>query len=154
VQAIEALYVDLERQLAFAGKSGAIQLARAFVVLHRLNERMLSEDKAFKQFKSLWKVTKELTVPAAFEAAMVDSMPLSEGFRVGLSVRVVASIMPGQKEDAYNWLIDNKAGDLIQPTVNASTLSAYAKGLREKNIDLPEALFTVSDLNNTTVAKT
>jgi len=154
IAAIEALLPSLQSELAAANKAGAIQLARAFVVMHRLNERMLSEEKAFKPFKNLWKETKELTVPACFEQSGVDNVPLSEGFRVGLSTRVVASIQPGQKEAAYKWLIANDYGDIIQETVNASTLSKLASELREKNKELPETEFKVADLNNTSVTKT
>ena len=152
VQAIEALYASLQKEVERVTKAGAIPLARAFVVLHRLHERMLSDEKAFKQFKALWKQTKEITVPEAFEAAGVPSVPLEEGFRVGTSVRTLASIK--DREAAYKWLIDNGHGDIIQETVNASTLSALAKELGENNIDLPETLFNVARVNNSSVTKT
>lgn len=123
------------------------------MVLHRLNERLLSEEKALKPLKTLWKETKEITVPACFEQSGVENVPLSEGYRVGLSTRIVASMVPDRKAAAYAWLEEN-APDLIQPTVNASTLSAYAKELREGNRELPDSLFKVTDLNNTTVNRT
>src|SRR4051812_47084503 len=87
VQAIEALYDELQRQLAAAERAGPVSLARAFVVMHRLHERMLSDDKALKQFKALWRETKELKIPATFEQAGVPSVALDEGFRVGVSIR-------------------------------------------------------------------
>lgn len=146
--------MDLQKQITAAEKAGPVQLARAFVVLHRLNERMLSDEKSFKQFKSLWKETKELTVPQCFEQSGVDSIPLSEGFRVGTSVRIMASVVSGQKEAAFAWLRENEAGELIQPTLNASTLSAFAKQRGEKNEELPEELFKVYDQPNTSVTKT
>lgn len=129
-------------------------LARAFVVLHRLNERMLSDEKAFKGYKEVWRNAKELRVPQSFEAAGVDSAPLSEGFRVGVTVTKRASIVPGQKEAAFVWLQDNDKADIIQPTVNASTLSSLAKDMAEKNEELPEALFKVYDQPNVSVTKT
>lgn len=154
MQAIEALYPTLDKELAVAYKGGAIQMARAFVVLHRLNERLLSEDKALKQFKSLWGDYKNVKVPELFEQAGVPNVPLDEGFRVGIAIRTVASIVPGQKDAAYTWLQENDAGDLIQPTVNASTLSKFAKEMGEGNKDLPDDLFTVTLMPNTSVTKT
>lgn len=154
VQAIEALYPRLQQEIVAAEKAGAIPLARVFVVLHRLNERMLSEEKAFKSFKALWKETKEITVPEAFENAGVPSVPLEEGFRVSTSVRTLASIKEGQKAAAFKWLKDNGHGDVIQSVINASTLSALAKELGEKNIDMPDATFNVARVNNTSVTKT
>lgn len=154
IVAIEALIPTLEKELAAALKAGPIQLARAYVLMHRINERLLSEDKALKPLKSLYSDYKNVKVPEAFEQAGVDNMPLSEGFRVGITTNVRASVVPGQKEGAFAWLEENEKGDLIQPTLNASTLSAFARECREKNIDLPAELFNVALMNNTTVTKT
>lgn len=154
VQAIEALYPDLVREIAAANKAGAIQLARAFVVLHRLNERMLAEKTGFKQFKALWSETKSVTVPNCFEQSGVDSLPLSEGFRVGTSSTAYASILPDKKPEAYVWLKENDKGDIIQETINSSTLSALAREMAEKNEELPDDLFKVTPLANTSVTKT
>lgn len=153
VQAIEALTPDLEAQLAAALKAGPVQLARAFVVLHRLNERLLSEDKALKPLKALWGDYKNVKVPEAFEQAGVPNVPLDEGFRVGIAIRTVASIVPGKKGDAFAWLLANDARDLIQETVNASALSAFAKQKGEKNEDLPADIFNVTLMSNTSVTK-
>lgn len=154
VQAIEALVPELEAQLAGAMKAGPVQLARAFVVLHRLNERLLSEEKALKPLKAVWKDYKEFKVPEAFEQAGVPNVPLDEGFRVGVSIRTVASVATGQKSAAFIWLQENGAGDLIQETINASTLSAYAKQKGEKNEDLPDDIFKVNLMPNASVTKT
>lgn len=139
--------------MAAAFKAGPVQLARAFVVLHRLNERLLSEDKALKPLKALWKDYKESKVPEAFEQAGVPNVPLDEGFRVGIAIRTVASVIPGKKDDAFAWLEANDARDLIQSTINASTLSAYAKQRGEKNEDLPADIFNVVLMPNTSVTK-
>ncbi len=130
-----------------------MQLARAFVVMHRLAERMLSEEKAFKPIKEFYKATKELTVPACFEQAGVPNVSLDEGFRIGITVNIRASVRPGQKVAAFTWLQENEKGDLIQPTLNASTLSAFAKEMREQNFDLPDDIFNVAEMPNTSVTK-
>lgn len=153
MQQIELLVPGLEMQLAAALKAGPVQLARAFVVLHRLNERLLSEDKALKPLKALWGDYKNVKVPEAFEQAGVPNVPLDEGFRVGIAIRTVASIVPGKKVEAYAWLEENDARDLIQETVNASTLSAFAKQKGEKNEDLPADIFNVVLMPNTSVTK-
>lgn len=145
---------ELEKQLAIANKAGPVQLARAFVVLHRLNERLLSEDKALKPMKALYGDYKNLKVPEAFEAAGVPNVSLDEGFRVGVSVRTVASVMPGMKEKAFTYLESIGKRDLIQETLNASTLSAYAKQIGEENRDLPSDIFNVARMPNATVNKT
>ena len=154
VQAIEALLPKLKREMVAANDAGAIQLARAFVVLHRLQKRMLSDKEAFKDFKAFWAECNNKMCPNTFEVSGVDNVPLSEGFRVGISHRTVASILPGKKDDAYTWLLDNEKGDVIQETVNASTLAALAKEMGESNEELPEELFRVERLPYTSVTKT
>lgn len=154
IAAIEALLPQLQKELVAASKAGPVQLARAFVVLHRLNDRMLSEEKAFKPYKELWGLTKSVTVPQCFEQAGVPNVPLSEGFRVGVSDTLRASVKPGMKSQAFAWLEGQHKSDLIQETLNASTLSAFARELGEKNEELPEDIFSVARLANTSVTRT
>lgn len=154
ITAIEALLPQLEKELAAAVKAGPVQIARAFVVLHRLNDRMLSEEKAFKPYKNFYGITKAVTVPACFEQAGVPNVSLSEGFRVGVTdPQIRASVKPGCKAAAFTWLEEHGVGDLIQPTLNASTLSAFAKQLGEKNEELPDDVFNVARIPTTSVTK-
>lgn len=63
-----------------------------------------------------------------------------------------ASIVEGMKDRALKWLRSKpiNAGEIIQETVNAQTLGAFAKAFNEeKGIDLPDDLFKVS-VNQTT----
>jgi hypothetical protein len=122
------------------------------VALHRLNARVGEE---LEPLVNLFKKFKELEVPATFEADKITHVPLEEGFRVGLSSRLFASIPAGKREQAYQWLRDNGLGDLITATVNAGTLSAAAKEMmEEKNEELPKELFTVALVPNTSVTAT
>lgn len=154
VRGIVGLLPDLQRDLDAAYKSGSITLARAFVVMHRLNEIMFSDEKSpFKPLKQEFAKLKTERVPGLFEQEGIDNVPLSEGFTVGTSTTKYASIKPGHKEAAYAWLREKDKGDLIQETINSSTLSAFARELAEQNFDLPEDIFNVADVNNTSVRK-
>jgi hypothetical protein len=152
VSAAAKMVTQLEKEMARAKKGGSISLARAFVALHRLNARVGEE---LEPLVNLFKKYKELEVPATFEADKITHVPLEEGFRVGLSSRLFASIPAGKREQAYQWLRDNGLGDLITATVNAGTLSAAAKEMmEEKNEELPKELFTVALVPNTSVTAT
>lgn len=150
------LHGQLVKELTRAEKSGAIPLARAFVVLHRL---MASIEDALKPLDATFKEFKEVRVPAIFEQAGVPNVPLDEGFRVGVSAKFRASLKSeddgGDRDKAYQWLRDNDLGDLISTTVNASTLSSAAKSLMEEhNKELPSTLFNVAFVPNTSVNTT
>lgn len=82
-------------------------------------------------------------LPEAMGVAEIDTLTISEGHRATLTEKVFASIPADNREKAYAWLRANGAEDLIVETVNASTLSAYAKSLAEDNKELPDDIFTV-----------
>lgn len=156
VAAIEALVPRLEKELAAAKKRGVIDLARAFVVLHRTREAVLSEEKnRFKPLGALFQHYAKVEIPAVFEQGGVDSVPLSEGFRVGVSHPFYASIKKDQKDAAYQWLRANRLGDLISATVNSSSLSAALKTkVVDENVEAPADIFTAGYVPTATVTRT
>jgi hypothetical protein len=97
-------------------------------------------------------------VPEAFLAEGIKTTTLDTQFgsyRFSIQSRWSASIQEGKKEAAYAWLKTNKHGDIIQETVNSSTLAAFAKNMAtEEGVDLPEDLFKVAQIPVTSVTKT
>lgn len=152
------LLPKLEKELKASQAHGAIQLARSFVVFHRLVERMKETIKPIyhddPEKPGLFEQYKRKLLPEAFEIEGVKSIPLAEGFRVGTSSQYRASIKKDQKDKAYAWLRANKLGDIISSTVNASTLSSAAsKMIEDENRELPEELFSVAMVPTTSVTK-
>lgn len=148
----KALSAEIVPELAEARKVGAVQLARAFVAFHRLNDKL---DAVGKAFEATFAQLKGEIVPAAFEAEGLPNVPLSEGFRVGIAHNFRASIREGMRDQAFHWLRANGLGDLITTTVNASTLSAAAKHRVEvDNKDMPDELFNTAIMLNTSVTTT
>lgn len=149
MSATEAEIRHIQSELAKARKGGAVAMARAFVALHRLIERT---DGILKPVYDTFNEYKTQHIPALFEQEDVPNVPLNEGFRVGVSHKFVASIKTGEKDRAYQWLRENGLGDLIQGTVNSSSLTASAKSLmEEKNVELPSELFNTGFVPNTSV---
>lgn len=149
--AIEALLPQLDKELDRSKKAGAISLARSFVVLHRMNSRF---DDMFKPFTATFELYKKQIVPEIFEQESVPNVPLDEGFRVGVSSTFYASIKKDMKTAAYAWLRNNGLGDLIQSTINSSSLAAGLKTkMEDENIEAPEEIFTAAYVPNTSVTK-
>lgn len=159
VAAIEALIPKLEKELQAAGKRGALDLARAFVVLHRIHEVTLSDKVGrLKALATLFETYKSHVVPEAFEQAGVPHVALDEGYRVGISTPWRASLKADDtgvtRLKAYDWLRKNHP-DVISETVNSSTLSALAKELHEdKNKTLPDDLFNAAQVPAASVTRT
>lgn len=148
---IDSTLPRLAADMAASNRKSTISLARAYVVLYKLNEKVEEFDKAFSLLFEKYK--KEL-IPAAFEQAGIPSLPLDEGVRVGTSYRTFASIRPEEKVRAYDWLRE-KYPDVITAVVNSSTLSSLAKSLQEEdNVELPSDLFNVALVPTTSVTVT
>lgn len=145
------LLTVIDAELIAARRGGAVALARAFVALHRLKSRY---EEFGKQFNALFEVYKNQHVPEALEAEKLANVALAEGFRISVSTQVRASIREGKKGEAYDWLRNHDLGDIIQETINSSTLSAAARELLEGNVELPEAEFNVYTAFNTSVTAT
>lgn len=156
VDEIRQLMPQLQREMEQARNAGSIAASRAFVVLHRLAAILCSEENNwFKPLRQMFDQYRSQDLPALFEQEGVTSVPLAEGYRVGVSFTIRASIKQGEKDRAYAWLRGNQLGDIITTTVNASTLSATARTLlEEQNLELPEELFNVANMPNTSVTKT
>lgn len=149
---LEALTKDiasLRKDMEDCAGAGAAALARGFVAMRRLKDKI---EEFEKTFNGLFEDYKNDKLPAAFEAEGIRSLPLNEGFRVGVSTTIRASIREGMKVEAYDWLNKNKLGNLITETVNASTLSAAVRHeLEENNREFPDKFFNVMNVPNTSV---
>lgn len=138
--------------LAGAGKN---EFTAAILAGHLLQVRTLRDTLQDAQNfvdQAYDKMTKEL-VPAAFEKEGLTSFNLKAGYRITISQRYLASIIPETKPDAYVWLRKHKMGDIITETVNAGTLSATGKAMLEEGKELPESLFRCYFQPNTSITK-
>jgi hypothetical protein len=64
-----------------------------------------------------------------------------------------AGFKADMKEIGIEWLRSNNAEDLIQETVNSQSLSRFAKDLIEEGRELPEDIFNVAIIPNTSRTK-
>lgn len=140
-QATRTVDRDVRAQLHEADCGGPMQLARAYVTLHRLNDAV---DEFKKTFSKLFEEYKTSVVPDSFDEQRTEMVPLSEGYRVTTSTKIQASINAQRKPDAYAWLREHQMGGLIQETVSASALSTdLGVMIKDDNVDPPIDLFNV-----------
>lgn len=155
---IEKLLPQLEKELSVAAKGGAVSLARAYVTLRTMSDRMklrLKITDSGRPFGATIERHNTEVIPQSFEQAGVPHVVLDEGYRVGVSMTFRASIIADKKAEAYDWLRNNGLPDIITQTVNASTLSAAVKKeVEEKNREFPEDLFKVATVPTVSVTQT
>jgi len=96
----------------------------------------------------------KVAIPDRFTEEGIRNMVVDGVGRVGLRANIYASIKAGCKDQAYQWMRDVGLGDLIQPSVNASTLKATLKNRIKSADDIPEDLFNVTPYQQATITKT
>lgn len=93
-------------------------------------------------------------LPEAFEAAGIKTLTLESGDRVTIMEKLIASIKAGMKDDAIKFFKKSKkTKDMVQETINSSTLSAYAKSLAEQGMSLPDDLFNIHIKSTTSLTR-
>ena len=92
-------------------------------------------------------------VPAIMEREDLESVKIEGIGRMYLLSDYNMSIRKEQKEKAVEWLIENGLGDIVQETVNASTLKATLKEVIANGTEIPEDLFNVSPFTRAQITK-
>lgn len=134
---------SLIEQLAEAERGGAVNLARAFVALHRLHDHVEAFEKAFSKVFERYKTDR---VPGALEDEGTKNVPLVESFRVQTGVRLYVSVRSGMLPEAIEFCeATNNLRDIVARTINANTLaSAVGEQMRETSIEPPRRIFALS----------
>jgi len=126
-----------------------IEIIRHYDHLRLANEQIKEAREALSDLADL--MSRE-QVPAVMAMHKVKTITVIGVGRVTVSHRYSCSMI--DKELGMGWLRDNGHGGLIQPTVNSSTLSAFAKNLLEvEGKELPEDLFKVGTAPYTSITK-
>lgn len=81
---------------------------------------------------------RNVKIPAAFEESGVSLMKVDGIGRCSLTGDLQATMVSDRKAEAFEWLRDTGRGDLIQETVNSSTLKAAVKGMIQANEEVPD----------------
>lgn len=140
--------IQQETDRAVAAKDH-VALIRHFDKVRNITEQIKEAREALDQIET--RLSREY-VPEAMREAGVRTITVEGVGRVSVSQRWSASIL--DKELGHKWLQDNGHGGLIIPTVNASSLSAFAKNLiEEEGKELPEDLFKTGRLTYTSITK-
>lgn len=92
-------------------------------------------------------------IPDAMEKAKVSSVTFKGVGRVSLTADVLVSAKSGMKDKLFGWLKKHKLGDLIQDTVNSSTLKAFVKARIKDGKDYPTEFLNVTPVTRTSLTK-
>lgn len=114
------------------------------LIHQKMNESIEKIDRSKKDMQKTYDWLRHSVMVDKMDDAGIESFTVPGVGRVYMSSSINASIRAGAKDGAYLWLSDHGHADLIQNTVNSSSLKALAKTLIADNDGLPEELFNVS----------
>lgn len=127
-----------------------VDLAKLFVQLKGAHGTIKeSSTNLGKVFDSL-RLTK---IPEKMDEQGISGAKFEGLGRLTLTSDVHASIKAGMKPQAQEWLDDHGHSDLVQETVNSSSLKALAKVYIKQGENLPEEFFNVSPITRANITK-
>lgn len=127
-----------------------VQLIEAMYELQKKKESLEDDLKALNKVYDFLRITK---VPAKMDEDGVDRISVAGVGRVSLTADMHVSVKADMKEKFYEWLRDNGRSDLLQETVNPSTLKAAVKGMYKKGEEIPDDLLNVSPFTRASITK-
>lgn len=99
-------------------------------------------------------LVRKIAIPEKMEELGFDNIKIKGVGRLSLRTEAYASTVKGRKEEAMEWLDENGHGDLIKPTVNASTLKAFLKEQVAEGVEVPDDIFNFTPYLMATITKT
>ena len=112
----------------------AVELIRAMAAIRAKKD---AHEEAGKKITADFDFLRNVKIPQVFEEQEIQVLKVEGVGRCNLTGDLQATIPSDQKQAAYEWLRDTGRGDLIQDTVNSSTLKAMVKGLMQAGEDVP-----------------
>jgi hypothetical protein len=95
-----------------------------------------------KEFNELLSMFKGKLCPEAFEREGLQTLTTQDGDRMTITQQMFTSVLAEMRDAAKEWLREHGHGDLIVETINAGSLSAFARAEIAEGRELPASIFT------------
>lgn len=149
LEKIEGALADLEK----AAESPSVNLDALGYALFHLKERYDAADRLVKRIYHVKDAIDKRVLPERMRANNIDGFKLPEIAR-SFSIIEKTSASFVDKEAGMKWLRSIGQGDIIQETVNASTLAAFCRSmLIEQGVEPPPEAIKVSTYSTTGMTK-
>lgn len=142
--------MSTENEFAEYDKMTLVELVREMRNVQSAKESAEDVVKALNKKFDFLRITK---IPQVMEDEGIQRLSVDGVGRVSLTADMHVSVKEGQKEAFYSWLRDNGREDLIQPTVNSSTLKATVKNMVKQGEVFPDELLNVNPFTRASITK-
>jgi hypothetical protein len=142
--------MSIENEFATYDGMSLIELIKEMRRIQNEKDDVESDLKQYNKHFDFLRITK---IPQVMEDEGIKNMNVEGVGRVSLTADMHVSVKAEMKEAFYLWLRDNGREDLIQPTVNSSTLKATVKNMVKKGEEIPDDLLNVSPFTRASITK-
>lgn len=119
-------------------RTSAIELVRR---MHEIQQEKEKLDAALTRINAYFDVIRLELLPDAMQNEGIKSPFNVEGVgRITLTGDAYVSLDKSKRDELFWWLQKNNLADIIQQTINSSTLKAFAKSRLKKGLELPDAI--------------
>ncbi len=146
---VEVVAAVREDTKAVMATDDPIEVVKHFDQLRKINADNKVSREALGEMEE---ILSRNQIPELFDKRSLKTINIEAVGRVTVSYKWSASII--DKDRGYEWLRTNGYESLITETVNASTLSAFAKELVQDGSELPDDIFKVGQNPYTSITKT
>ena len=93
-------------------------------------------------------------VPEKLENEGMQNITIKGIGRIGATPQLRVSVLAGNRELLQEWMHENGFGELVQGTINSSTLKAWVVEQMGLGNDIPEDLIKIDPFMQATLTKT
>jgi hypothetical protein len=134
---------ELKDGLEGIGAIEAAQLQGMFAEMHEHADRIKAA------IGKMYDWVRMGIVPEAMDAEGLELMKIEGLGRVSLTSDINLKVL--DKDKSFEWLEEIGSGDLIAPTVNASSLKALIRRRMRDNEEIPEDVYTVTPFTRASI---
>lgn len=92
-------------------------------------------------------------IPEKMEEMGIERVTFEGIGRISLTPDVFVSTKPGMRDKLFAWLRKHKLADIIQPSVNSSTLRAFVKDRMREGKEIPEDCLNVTPVIRASITR-
>jgi hypothetical protein len=143
---------QVDRMVKWREKYKGLKLKELVILMDGAQRRKEQLEDQLKDINAEFDVLRFELVPGALEDAGVENVRYEGIGRVSTTADLRLSLLKADQPTFFSWLKKNKLDDLIQPTVNSSTLKAWVKGRIKAGKEVPDVI-AVTPITRASITK-
>jgi len=145
---------EVERKMFYEKAHKGKKVVQLAAEMKSTEDAITYIDELHKYLQAEYDVLRMRLIPDQIEnEGLVSPVNVAGIGKIVISPDVQVSIKSGEQPQLFAWLRKRKLGDLIQDTLNSSTLKAFVKSRILKGQEIPKDFLNVTPLERASIRK-